>query len=175
MVGRNPDNPSDRKSGGPRKQRLEPKTDGKTNCLTSAAKDNLIMTKNYVQWDVSGKGYKSQQDRAFYPEGKHGTLSAARGANKNGVILQKPRGKNKGGEFSEKAPTLTSNSFEQNNILKQDLILRRLTPTECARLQTIPDWYIWDVSDTQVYKLLGNGFTIEVIKHILSYYKPVEK
>ena len=99
----------------------------------------ICMTKNYVQWDTSGKGYKSQQDRAFYPEGKHGTLSAAK----------------------------------QNNILKQNITLRRLTPTECTRLQTVPNWYIWDVSDTQIYKLLGNGFTIEAIKHILSYYKSV--
>ncbi|MDO4691878.1 MAG: DNA (cytosine-5-)-methyltransferase, partial [Porphyromonadaceae bacterium] len=47
--------------------------------------------------------------------------------------------------------------------------LRRLTPTECARLQTIPDWYQWGCSDTQAYKMLGNGWTVEVIKHILSY------
>lgn len=45
--------------------------------------------------------------------------------------------------------------------------LRRLTPTECARLQTIPDWYQWGCSDTQAYKMLGNGWTVEVIKHIL--------
>lgn len=47
--------------------------------------------------------------------------------------------------------------------------LRRLTPTECARLQTIPDWYKWACSDTQAYKMLGNGWTVEVIKHILSH------
>ena len=47
--------------------------------------------------------------------------------------------------------------------------LRRLTPAECARLQTIPDWYRWECSDTQAYKMLGNGWTVEVIKHILSH------
>jgi DNA (cytosine-5)-methyltransferase 3A len=47
--------------------------------------------------------------------------------------------------------------------------IRRLTPTECARLQTIPDWYKWGCSETQQYKMLGNGWTIEVIKHILQY------
>ena len=47
--------------------------------------------------------------------------------------------------------------------------IRRLTPTECARLQTIPDWYKWECSDTQQYKMLGNGWTIEVIKHIFKY------
>lgn len=39
----------------------------------------------------------------------------------------------------------------------------------CARLQTIPDWYKWVCSDTQAYKMLGNGWTVEVIKHILSH------
>ena len=47
--------------------------------------------------------------------------------------------------------------------------LRRLTPTECARLQTIPDWYVWNCSETQIYKMLGNGWTADVIKHIFSY------
>lgn len=48
--------------------------------------------------------------------------------------------------------------------------IRRLTPTECARLQTIPEWYIWDgISDTQRYKMLGNGWNIETIKHIFKY------
>ena len=50
-------------------------------------------------------------------------------------------------------------------------ILRRMTPTECARLQTIPEWYRWECSATQQYKMLGNGWTVEVIKHILSYLK----
>lgn len=47
--------------------------------------------------------------------------------------------------------------------------IRRLTPTECARLQTIPSWYKWECSETQQYKMLGNGWTVEVIKHILSF------
>lgn len=47
--------------------------------------------------------------------------------------------------------------------------IRRLTPTECSRLQTIPDWYKWIVSETQQYRMLGNGWTVEVIKHILSF------
>ena len=47
--------------------------------------------------------------------------------------------------------------------------IRRLTPTECARLQTIPEWYKWGCSETQQYKMLGNGWTVEVIKHIFSF------
>lgn len=47
----------------------------------------------------------------------------------------------------------------------------RYTPLECARLQTVPDWYKWYCSDTQIYKMLGNGWTVEVIKHIFSFIK----
>jgi len=98
------------------------------------------MTKTYVQWDTSGKGYKSQTDREYYEDGKHGTLASHNGGSKNCVM-------------------------------PIDYKLRRLTPTEASRLQTIPPWYEWIVSDSQIYKLLGNGFTADVIKHILSYYK----
>jgi len=79
-------------NGAPTEQRLEPNTEGKTNCLTTVSKDNLITN-----------GYS----------------------------------------------------------------LRRLTPIECARLQTVPSWYEWIVSDTQIYKMLGNGWTVEQIMHIL--------
>ncbi len=54
--------------------------------------------------------------------------------------------------------------------------LRRLTPVECERLQTVPDNYTAGVSDTQRFKMLGNGWTIDVIAHILinmKYYEPV--
>ncbi len=44
---------------------------------------------------------------------------------------------------------------------------RKLTPLECEKLQTVPDKYTAGVSNTQRYKLLGNGFTVDVIKHIL--------
>ena len=165
------------------------------------------------------------------------------------LILQRPRGNNKGNVFRGKAPTLSSNAWEQNNVLhsiiqlneskesggiqpyqqnrvydangqcpallaemsgrshailsvrqKRNLkdqdgksnsllassykgsqangmtlvetsSIRRLTPIECSRLQTVPDWYKWDCSDTQIYRLLGNGWTIKVIQHILSFLK----
>ena len=46
---------------------------------------------------------------------------------------------------------------------------RKLTPKECERLQTVPDNYTDCVSDTQRYKMLGNGWTVSVISHIFSY------
>lgn len=150
-------------------QRLEPRTDGRTNCLTSVQKDNLILLP---------------------------------------AIYQRPRGENKGGIITDKTPTLTSNAWQQNNLVvsgtfrthKDDFgfreiksgkaatipararedgsgqnvckinnRIRRLTPTECSRLQTIPDWYKWECSDTQRYKMLGNGWTVDVIAHIMSF------
>jgi site-specific DNA-cytosine methylase len=43
---------------------------------------------------------------------------------------------------------------------------RKLTPVECERLQTVPEGYTNHVSDTQRYKMLGNGWTVDVIAHI---------
>lgn len=48
------------------------------------------------------------------------------------------------------------------------LTWRKLTPLECERLQTVPDGYTEGVSNTQRYRMLGNGWTVEVIKHIFS-------
>ena len=48
-------------------------------------------------------------------------------------------------------------------------IIRKLTVTECKRLQTVPEDYIFPVSDTKAYKMLGNGWTVDVIAHILHY------
>lgn len=94
MRGRNPDNPKSRVSGLPTAQQLEPRTDCKTNCLTSVQKDNLFRTQTRI---------------------------------------------------------------------------RRLTPLECERLQTVKDNYTAGVSDTQRYRMLGNGWTISIISYLLSY------
>jgi DNA (cytosine-5)-methyltransferase 3A len=50
-------------------------------------------------------------------------------------------------------------------------IIRKLTPIECERLQTLPDNYTDGISNTQRYKCIGNGWTVDVIAHILSYVK----
>ena len=47
-------------------------------------------------------------------------------------------------------------------------IIRKLTVSECKRLQTVPEWYEFPVSDTQAYKMLGNGWTVEVIAHLIN-------
>ena len=48
-------------------------------------------------------------------------------------------------------------------------IIRKLTVSECKRLQTVPEWYEFPVSATQAYKMLGNGWTVDVIAHLLKY------
>jgi DNA (cytosine-5)-methyltransferase 3A len=50
-------------------------------------------------------------------------------------------------------------------------IVRKLTVNECKRLQTVPEWYEFPVSDTQAYKMLGNGWTVSVIAHLLNAIK----
>ena len=84
-------------------------------------------------------------------------------------ILQWPRGSNRGGirAIDGKSPALTTSSWPANNLLLLEGVVRKLTPIECERLQTVPDNYTACVSDTQRYKMLGNGWTIEVIVHIL--------
>lgn len=47
-------------------------------------------------------------------------------------------------------------------------IIRKLTVTECKQLQTVPEWYEFPVSDTQAYKMLGNGWTVDVIVHLIN-------
>lgn len=46
-------------------------------------------------------------------------------------------------------------------------IIRKLTVRECMRLQTVPEWYEFPVSNSQAYKMLGNGWTYEVIAHLI--------
>ena len=58
-------------------------------------------------------------------------------------------------------------------------IIRKLTVRECMRLQTVPEEYVFPVSATQAYKMLGNGWTVDVTTHIMSHFtglteEPVE-
>ena len=113
--------------------------------------------------------------RIYSPDGKSPTLNAHGGGNTEPKVslVQRPRGNNKGAirELDEKSPTLTPSAWEQNNHLVKGIHYRKLTPLECERLQTLPDNYTEGVSNTQRYKMIGNGWTIEVIKHILKNIK----
>ena len=74
-------------------------------------------------------------------------------------------------DTKHKAPTLTANSGgnQEVKIAIGKNSWRKLSPLENERLQTIPDNYTKGVSNTQRYKMLGNGWTVDVISHIFSY------
>ena len=94
-----------------------------------------------VQNPLKGKtknGWHFEQN-VFDVEGLARTLKAGGGSGNIPKIVQKPRGFNKGGEH-EVAPTLSSNSWHENNLLKSGIRIRKLTPRECWRLQGFPDW-----------------------------------
>lgn len=138
-------------SDGKTEQQLEVQNTGKSNSITTVQKDSLVVEhplpentifkKNYAQWDTNNRGNASQDQRAYYSTGKHGTL--------------------------------TSNGMTK---ITDNLTWRKLTPLECERLQTVNDNYTAQgvndkgetvpISNTQRYRALGNGWTVEVIKHI---------
>ena len=66
----------------------------------------------------------------------------------------------------DKSGTLTSVSKDTLVVAER---IRKLTPIECERLQSLPDDYTKGISTTQRYRCLGNAFNVEVIKHILSF------
>ena len=154
--GRNPENPKSRESGLNTEQMLEPRYDGKTNCLTSVQKDNYVVCHNTMpRSSTTGKGGTGPLSRK---DGKTYCLDTGQ----TNVI-----------EILEKSPCLHGFEHGTNGQLNKQLVrggmIRRLTPLECERLQTVKDNYTKIVSDTQRYRMLGNGWTVDVIAHILSY------
>jgi DNA (cytosine-5)-methyltransferase 3A len=93
----------------------------------------------------------AQAGRVYAIDGKSVTLNANGGGmgGKTGLYLTS--------DFSEKEYTV-----------------RKLTPIECERLQTVSDNYTEGVSNTQRYKMLGNGWTVDVITHILTNIKGIK-
>jgi len=75
-----------------------------------------------------------------------------------------------------KAPTLTTmgGGHREPKVIVDELTWRKLTVKECERLQTVPDGYTKGVSNTQRYKMLGNGWTVDVVAHILKGIKEEE-
>lgn len=120
-----------------------------------------VLTPDRAEKRQNGRRFKEDGEPMF-------TLTAQ---DKHGVaIIQKPRGFNKGGEH-EIAPTLSANSWHENNLLKSgDIRVRKLTPRECWRLQGFPDWAFDKAqevnSNSQLYKQAGNSVTVNVIAEI---------
>lgn len=142
--------------------------------LTGTNKDNLVMQLNPSK--ESGGQQPYQQNRIYDSNG----ISPALCANKADLLIKENKGYIQYADGYEqdnrcyfedaKSGTLDIKPARQK-VLLTDYRIRRLTPTECARLQTIPTWYKWQCSDTQQYRMLGNGWTNDVIEWILSFAK----
>ena len=76
--------------------------------------------------------------------------------------------KQNGQRFNDGCKAYTLTGQEGHGVLIEGYI-RKLTPIECERLQTLPDNYTEGVSNAQRYKMLGNGWTVDLIAHILKY------
>jgi len=116
--------------------------DEKTCCLTATTHKGFG-NDGYTVIRVGQFNKGGQGDRVYSEEGKSVCLSAnggGRGAKTGLYKIDLPDGEYK---------------------------VRKLTPTECCRLQGFPDDYVSMVSNTQGYKGLGNSFTVPVIKHLI--------
>lgn len=144
--GRNPENPKSREAGLNTEQMLEPRFDGKTNCLTSVQKDNLVM-------------HIAEATKKGFIEVKPGEC----------FDFENPNSETRRGrKMEDKSNCLMAKETDFMQFTKDGKI-RRLTPVECERLQTVPDGYTSAVSDTQRYRMLGNGWTVDVIAYIFSF------
>lgn len=170
---------------------LEPKVDErfyvklKSNTIRTSGRGSGINDKH--NWDTIRIGQFNsggQGDRIYSEDGKSVALSAnggGRGA-KTGLYEVKgcasrtyPRYKQEGTERSkqieirddEKANAMTS--VQADSMVLENTQIRKLTPVECERLQSLPDNYTEGISNTQRYKCLGNAFNADVVAHILSF------
>ena len=157
-------------------KRLETKTDDKANSLTSVQTDSM----------VAEPVTKRSLNNLRTPEEKAKTLLSSmwKGSQSNGMTNVPERignleGRGKGQanriySVRGKSVCLGANGGgggAKTGLYKVDLpdgdyIIRKLTPVECERLQTLPDNWTEGVSNTQRYKAIGNGWTVDVIAHI---------
>lgn len=127
------------KTAGLTTQRLE---DKKSNCLTTVQKDNYVL----IVPEATKQGYSVIEDGDCFDAT---------------FIKSKTR---RGRNMKDKSNCLTAANYDYMRF--EYPRVRKLTPIECERLQTVPDDYTKSVSNSQRYKMLGNGWTVSVIKHI---------
>ena len=137
---------------------------GKSPTLTAGNKDQYIETitvdkekKQLTIKEATKKGYTTIEDGDCFD-------------------MTFPNSKTRRGRnMKDKSNCLTAANYDymryEHSDEEQEVYWRKLTPVECERLQTVPDNYTNHVSNTQRYKMLGNGWTIEVICHILKKIK----
>ena len=150
-----------------RSKRLEPRTDGKVGTVTpSLNNDHKIsfITKQSVDKYVPNK--EADFCDPYNKKTLKGDKSTALRTNSSNGNMWVNHSK-----IRDKSKTVRSSgrgSYDRHEWDSVDeLHWRKLTPLECERLQTVPDNYTEGVSNTQRYKMLGNGWTVDVIAHIL--------
>lgn len=146
---------------------LEPRTDGVSNTITTVQNDNLLCVPVAVIGSAQKNAYVGSVD------GPSPCINAAcgMGGGQTPMIVQTARGFNKGG-LHEVSPTISANSWECNNFLKEDdFKIRKLTPREVLRLMDVDDedidkMFDAGLSNTQLYKMAGNSIVVNVLYHI---------
>lgn len=177
------------KTGGGTEQFIEARNDGKSNCLTTVQKDSMVAEP--IPFNTyNGEGEKSRTFMAGYYKYGEATIIKNKGFKGGATAIAQPvrvGEYGKGGQGQRiysvrgKSVTLSANGGGQGaktGLYKIDLpdgdyIVRKLTPVEAERLQTLPDNYTEGISNTQRYKCIGNGWTVDVIAHILNGLKEV--
>ena len=172
---------------------------GKSHCITAryngAVWWNSIQRRQRTMVQVGEadniKGFDSIK-RIYSPNGKAPTLTTMQGGHRepkvaigrivnrrldeNGVRkdnqLELPLSTQLEISDSDKSNCLTT--VNKDNVVVEGMQWRKLTPLECERLQTVPDNYTNHVSNSQRYKMLGNGWTVDVIAHIMKGIKNVD-
>ena len=114
--------------------------------------DRGILLKDILENNINKKYIKGVASRT-YPRYKNG----------------KKRNKQIEIRDDEKSNAMTSVSGD--SMILENSMVRKFTPIECERLQSLPDNFTEGVSNTQRYKALGNAFNCEVVKHILKFIK----
>ena len=177
--GRNPDNPNDRTAGIDTVQRLEIKTDGTSNTLTTIQKDNLVVEP--IIFDDYNSRIPKEQSII-------GTLTTNIGnqAKRNGIKIIEPVCINSKDETGKQpslsdriyesdaiSTAITTSQFFMPNYLLDDFKVRKLTPKECLRLMTFDDAdyekiKAAGISDSAIYKQAGNSIVVNVMVYIFA-------
>lgn len=137
---------------------------------------------NLILGTTALKGKIGQRDRVYSSFGKSAALTATDYKQPKQVKVYNqlnPNYKSQANTIyneNDKSPTLCAGTHGYalgyiKRGTESDFRIRRFTPIECERLQTVPDNYTEGVSNTQRYKMLGNGWTVDVIAHIFKNIK----
>jgi DNA (cytosine-5)-methyltransferase 1 len=143
----------------------------KGNCLRANAAicptDNMLIVKNTDKLINKGFGVRSGKCRQVVVGDRY--VKQINESKESGG--QQPYQQNRVYDTDGISPALCANLGGDRSYFVNLPKIRRLTPIECERLQTVKDDYTNHVSISQRYKMLGNGFTVDVICHLLNYIK----